>query len=173
MAALQRELEPLCCLNCGVRWAPMPRQGMCNACGIYLTNNKRHRPLALAHKLQRAEPWKFTPSTPPGHVLKKKDNGKTVAVPLEDLEGGAPADNPNGLPITRWLHCQTPSLPCHPHCHRRCSGNLNAHWQAVMSRLQSCASPDPAHAVPQIRARICLSGASMVVRPGRSISAWP
>ena len=102
MAALQRELEPLCCLNCGVRWAPMPRQGMCNACGIYLTNNKRHRPIALAHKLQRAEPWKFLPSTPPGHVLKKKDNGKTVAVPLEDLEGSAPSDNPDGLPNSRF-----------------------------------------------------------------------
>ncbi len=111
MAVLQRELEPLCCLNCGVRWAPMPRQGMCNACGIYLTNNKRHRPLALAHKLQRAEPWKFLPSMPPGHVLKKKDNGKTVAVPLEDLEGGSPAGNPDGLPNTRCAASLDSQLP--------------------------------------------------------------
>ena len=111
---MQRELEPLCCLNCGVRWAPMPRQGMCNACGIYLTNNKRHRPLALAHKLQRAEPWKFLSGTPPGHVLKKKDNGKTVAVPLEDLEGIAPADS---LPGSRCacLSCSqlsSSAIPC-------------------------------------------------------------
>ena len=99
--ATQRELEKLDCLNCGVRWAPMPRQGMCNACGIYLTNNKRQRPLALALKLQKAEPWKFEDETPPSHVMKRKDNGKMVAVPLEDLQDSPNADYPDNPPPSR------------------------------------------------------------------------
>lgn len=107
--SMQRELEPLECLNCGVRWAPMPRQGMCNACGIYAANNKRSRPLALAHKLMKSEPWKFSPDTPPSHVLKTKDNGKTVAVPLEDFEASLQADDninsqPDSRHVPRWSY---------------------------------------------------------------------
>ncbi|CAK0756773.1 hypothetical protein CVIRNUC_002483 [Coccomyxa viridis] len=103
--AEKRELEPLRpsgCANCGVFWAPMPRQGMCNACGIYLTNNKRQRPLKLAEKLQQQEPWKFRPEVPPGHMLKLKDNGKEVAVPEEDVDNS---------PRTDGSDSQAPSRP--------------------------------------------------------------
>lgn len=98
---MQRELEPICCVNCEVRWAPMPRQGMCNACGIYLAQNKRPRPIALAEHLRAKQPWKFITDTPPGHVLIKKDNGRLVAVPIEDAEASPRADDPDNAPPSR------------------------------------------------------------------------
>ena len=105
----QRELEPLRpsgCANCGVFWAPMPRQGMCNACGIYLTNNKRQRPLKLAEKLQQQEPWKFRPEVPPGHMLKLKDNGKEVAVPEEDVDDSPRTDGSDSQAPSRCTYAQ-------------------------------------------------------------------
>ena len=84
----------------------MPRQGMCNACGIYLTNNKRQRPLKLAEKLQQQEPWKFRPEVPPGHMLKLKDNGKEVAVPEEDVDDSPRTDGCDSQPPSRCAHMQ-------------------------------------------------------------------
>ena len=79
---------------------------MCNACGIYLTNNKRQRPLKLAEKLQQQEPWKFRPEVPPGHMLKLKDNGKEVAVPEEDVDNSPRTDGSDSQAPSRCANLQ-------------------------------------------------------------------